>query len=197
MLFRSALLDRIKAGEVTLAFRRWRRPTVKASGRLRTAVGELAIDSVALCAESAITEQDARAAGFAGRDALLAELRQRSDGDLYRIAFHFAGADRRIALRDSGDLSSAEIDAIGARLARLDANAGRPWTTAVLDYIANHEGLAAREIAAALDIDKAVLKPNIRKLKELGLTESLTVGYRLSSRGAAVLDALRLRSARP
>jgi len=30
----------------------------------------------------------------------------------------------------------------------------------------------------------------VRKLKELGLTESLDVGYRLSSRGRAVLERL-------
>ncbi|HEY0595217.1 hypothetical protein [Sphingopyxis sp.] len=197
MLFRTALLDRIKAGDVTLAFRRWKKPTVKPGGRLRTAVGELAIDSVARCEESDISERDAKTAGFGGRDELLAELAQRSEGDLYRIAFRFAGADPRIALRDRGDLTAAETDAIGARLARLDASAGRRWTTAVLRHIADHEGLAAREIAAALDIGTTVLKPNIRKLKELGLTESLEVGYRISPRGAAVIEALRLRRVRP
>jgi hypothetical protein len=31
-------------------------------------------------------------------------------------------------------------------------------------------------------------KRDVRKLKELGLTESLEVGYRLSPRGAALLD---------
>jgi hypothetical protein len=30
----------------------------------------------------------------------------------------------------------------------------------------------------------------VRKLKELGLTESLTVGYRLSPRGAALLRVI-------
>lgn len=197
MLFRTALLDRIRAGEVTLAFRRWKKPTVKAGGRLRTAVGELAIDSVVPCEAGEIGDHDAVAAGFAQRDDLLAAFAQRSEGELYRITFRFAGADPRIALRDRGDLATGEIDAIGARLARLDANAARPWTTAVLCHIADHEGLAAREIAAALDIGKTVLKPNIRKLKELGLTESLEVGYRISPRGAAVIEALRLRPARP
>jgi hypothetical protein len=31
----------------------------------------------------------------------------------------------------------------------------------------------------------------VRKLKALGLTESLDVGYRISPRGQALLDALR------
>lgn len=190
MLFRAATLEKIRTGAVTLAFRHWRKPTVKAGGRLRTAIGELAIEAVEPCEPSAISERDAVAAGFAGRDALLAELRQSAEGTLYRIAFHLAGPDIRVALRTGDRLSADEIDAIGARLAKLDKNSGQPWTIAVLQYVADHEGTAAREIAAAFDVEKPVLKQNIRKLKELGLTESLEVGYRLSPRGKAVLDAL-------
>ena len=36
-------------------------------------------------------------------------------------------------------------------------------------------------------------KLDVRKLKELGLTESLRPGYRLSPRGESVLDRLRER----
>ena len=43
MLFRQDVLRRIGEGEVTLAFRRWLRPTVRAGGTLRTRVGVLAI----------------------------------------------------------------------------------------------------------------------------------------------------------
>ena len=39
-------------------------------------------------------------------------------------------------------------------------------------------------------MDTSRFKPLVRKLKALGLTESLEVGYRLSPRGAAVLAAL-------
>jgi hypothetical protein len=46
MLFKQAFLDGIQAGTITLAFRRWQRPTVKAGGTLLTAVGQLAIDDV-------------------------------------------------------------------------------------------------------------------------------------------------------
>jgi len=41
MLFKKDILNAIELGEVTTAFRVWRRPTVKPHGRLRTAVGEL------------------------------------------------------------------------------------------------------------------------------------------------------------
>ncbi|MEL6761809.1 MAG: hypothetical protein AAFP04_15605 [Myxococcota bacterium] len=46
MLIKRAVLDRIVTGEIDRAFRRWKRPTVKSGGRLRTAVGELAIEEV-------------------------------------------------------------------------------------------------------------------------------------------------------
>jgi biotin operon repressor len=160
MLFRAALLDRIKAGEVTLAFRRWRRPTVKAGGRLRTAIGELTIDTLDTCTADVISEADARAAGFATRAGLLAELDARQEGDIYRIAFRF------------------------------DRGSGGAWTRPVLNHIALHEGQPAADIASAFGVEKAALKQNIRKLKELGLTESLETGYRLSPRGKALLGAL-------
>ena len=189
MLFRAVLLERIQTGEVTLAFRRWRRPTVKAGGRLRTAIGELAIESVTPCASTAITEADARSAGFASCAELLAELGARPDGDIYRIAFPFDRPDPRIALREAGDLSADEAASLAQRLDRFDRGAS-PWTRPVLHHIAAHEGQAAADIAKSLGVEKMWLKQNIRKLKELGLTESLGTGYRLSPRGRALLDTL-------
>ncbi|CAN5854161.1 hypothetical protein BH23ACT4_BH23ACT4_13850 [soil metagenome] len=35
-----------------------------------------------------------------------------------------------------------------------------------------------------------LFKQKVRRLKELGLTESLSIGYRLSSRGSELLDCL-------
>lgn len=189
MLFRAAILERIRTGEVTLAFRRWRRPTVKAGGRLRTAIGELAIESVTSGASAAITEADARSAGFASCAELLAELDARPDDDIYRIAFRFDRPDPRIALREAGDLSADEAASLAQRLDRFDRGAS-PWTRPVLHHIAAHEGQAAADIAKSLGVEKMWLKQNIRKLKELGLTESLETGYRLSPRGKALLEAL-------
>lgn len=188
MLFRAAILERIRSGEIILAFRRWQRPTVKTGGRLRTAIGELAIDAVAPCRAEDISASDARAAGFADRDALLAELAGRTEGTLYRIALRFVGGDPRAALRARDSFGPDEVAALAARLDRLDR--ARPWTRPVLDYIASHEGVAAGIIASALGFEKQALKANIRKLKELGLTESLDVGYRLSPRGRALLQVL-------
>jgi hypothetical protein len=188
MLFRQDVLRRIGEGDVTLAFRRWRRPTVKPGGTLRTRVGVLAIDSVELVDEKHVTDADARRAGAADREALLAGLP--GEGPLHRIEFRLAGPDPRIALRERSDISPEERAAIEARLARLDAASRHgPWTAAVLELIAERPATRAPDLAASLGRETAPFKADVRKLKELGLTESLLVGYRLSPRGRAYLSA--------
>lgn len=188
MLLTAATLDGIAAGRITLAFRRWRRPTVRGGGRLRTAIGELAIDAVEAVDESALTAAAARRAGFASAAALRAALPDGA-GRLYRITLHLAGPDPRRALRASVP-DAAGLAAVRRRLDRLDARSRRgPWTRAALRLIASHPATRAAELAAASGLETARFKADVRKLKELGLTESLEIGYRLSPRGAAVLAA--------
>ena len=187
MLFRQDVLRRIADGDVTLAFRRWRSPTVKAGGTLRTRVGVLAIDSVEPVDEEQVSDADARRAGAADREALLAGLRP--EGRLYRVEFRLAGPDPRIALRERSDISPEERAEIDARLARLDAASRHgPWTAAVLELIAERPGTRAPDLAASFGRETAPFKADVRKLTELGLTESLLVGYRLSPRGRAYLS---------
>jgi hypothetical protein len=129
MLFRRPILDRIRTGEITLAFRRWRRPSVKSGGTLKTAVGVLAIRDVARVSERSINDRAARRAGFDDKKALLKELGSR-DGELYRITLAYVGEDPRIALRKRSKLAGEELDTLRRRLARLDAAAASgPWTT--------------------------------------------------------------------
>jgi hypothetical protein len=188
MLFRQETLRGIEAGEVTLAFRRWRRPTVTAGGTLRTPAGVLAIESVEPVEEHSITEADARRAGAADRAELIARLRPA--GTLYRIEFRRAGPDPRIALRERAKLNEEERAAIDARLARLDAASRHgPWTAKVLELIARRPATRAPELAAELGRETAPFKADVRKLKELGLTESLERGYRLSPRGRAYMGS--------
>ena len=184
MLFRQDVMRRIGEGEVTLAFRRWRRPTVKAGGTLRTRVGVLAIESVEVVDEDEVTDADARRAGAESREAVLREGPQ--ERPLYRIEFRLAGPDPRIALRERSDVSPGERTEIDARLARLDAASRHgPWTRKVLALIAEQPGTRAPDLAASLGRETAPFKADVRKLKELGLTESLQIGYRLSPRGRA------------
>jgi hypothetical protein len=187
MLLPRRALDGIAAGQVTLAFRRFRRPTVRAGGSLRTRVGVLAIESIDLVPPEAITDEDARRAGFRDREALLRRLP--GEGPVHRVAFHLAGPDPRIALRERTAMPAPERAELDARLARLDRASRRgPWTREVLELIAARPAVRAPDLAAGLGRETLPFKADVRKLKELGLTESLPVGYRLSPRGRAYLD---------
>jgi biotin operon repressor len=185
MLLRRDELEAIAEGRVTVALRRWRRPTVRTGGTLLTAIGQLSIISVE-CID-AITLQDARAAGFATLEAAHAALGDR-EGVLYRIALRLIGPDPRIALQQGDTLDAIERAEITARLARLDAAQVYPWTAQTLTVIADNPERPARELARLLGRERDALKADIRKLKALGLTVSLETGYRLSPRGRAYLD---------
>lgn len=191
MLFKKHVIDGIAAGRITLAFRYWTRPTVRAGGSLRTPIGILAIESVDAIESDEISEQDARCAGFDTRKALAAELRKGRGGTLYRIRFHVAGPDPRAALRQNDRLDVDELTSLHDRLAALDTNSrSGPWTFKTLHLIGEYDGRTAGEIADCLGIEKLTVKRKIRQLKELGLTESLPSGYRLSERGRAVRQGL-------
>jgi hypothetical protein len=200
MLLKKRALDGIASGDIDLAFRNWRRPTVKPGTRLRTAIGVVEIDAMDTVDPARITEADARRAGFASRHDLLTSLAAASqdagdaadDRAVYRIELHFAGSDPREALRQNADLTPDNVAAIDARLRRLDkASTNGPWTLATLHLIADRPATRATDLAAAAGRPKAAFKADVRKLKELGLTESLGVGYRLSPRGHAYLAAQR------
>jgi hypothetical protein len=190
MIFRQRILDGIGDGTITLAFRRWRRPTVRSGGTLLTAAGQLSITSVDEVAMTRISDADARRAGYASRDELLTELQNRGEGKVYRIELGALRVDPRVALRQSASLSERECDDIARRLRRLDEHATRgPWTRQTLDLIRSRPAVRAGDLCRLVGMELQPFKLNVRKLKTLGLTESLEVGYRLSPRGAAFLQS--------
>jgi hypothetical protein len=187
MLFRTNDLDAIFAGRCTLAFRRWKRPTVKVGGTVRTARGLVAIDAIEPIEPEAVSEDEARAAGYKDRAGVLAMFASQ-EGTCYRITLHPAGvADPRDELRELIP-AGAELDKIIKRLTMLNGEAA--WTKATLLLIAKHPGTVSTTLAKAIGLERDVFKDNVRKLKALGLTISLDVGYRLSPRGEAVLAKL-------
>lgn len=189
MLFKQHLWSSLADGSVTVAFRRWRRPTVRPGGTLRSPAGVLAIDRVDEITADQITDEDAARAGHGSPAEVLAALAEGADRRLYRIAFHHAGDDPRPALRASADLSGADFDDVARRLERLDRHSSDgPWTHRVLRLIADHPAERAADLAARSGQDTPRFKRRVRRLKELGLTESLPVGYRLSPRGRVVVD---------
>ena len=106
-----------------------------------------------------------------------------------RIELRLAGDDPRIALRERLP-DRAELDEVAATLARIDAASARPWTARYLQLIGNQPGVVSRVLARQAGADVPPFKRRVRQLKELGLTESLEVGYRLSPRGRAFLESL-------
>lgn len=189
MLFSNADLERIVGGEIDLAFRRWKRPLHVAGGRQRTRAGVVEFVAVDRVDPGALTAEDAARAGT-DLPRLLAFL-DRKEGDVYRIQVRYAGPDERAALRERAPTPD-EVAALAARLADMDRRSRRgPWTRQHLELIESRPAELAETIAASIGREKRPFKADVRRLKELGLTESLPVGYRLSPRGAAVLAHLR------
>ena len=190
MLFDARTLRGLSEGRVTATFRRWSTVRPQPGSRFTTRAGVVEVTSIAPADADALTEADAYDAGFDSRDALLSWTAKKGAGDLYRVGIRLAGPDPRIALREAGELDEAELATLRARLDRMDRAAERPWTRQALELIARHPGVVSTELAAAAGQERAYFKLRVRRLKALGLTESLEVGYRLSPRGAAYLAAL-------
>jgi hypothetical protein len=90
--FSRELRAHVLSGDITVTFRLWRRPKVRAGGRYRVGDGQIEVDSVELVPFCSIDNTDVSRAG----EADLESLRQRAahagpitdDTGLYRIAFH-------------------------------------------------------------------------------------------------------------
>jgi hypothetical protein len=220
VLLTNRIRDGVFAGEFDVAFRRWRKPTVKAGGHLRTALGEILIVNVQVIDPVEISDADALRAGYKRADDVRHDLfRERpvsltsaaggrsrtakpnEDSLVYRIEMGPGGEDPRVALRSATNLDAAELAGVLAKLARMDnpkstiartaKTAQRDWTRPTLELIETWPARRAPELAEMVGLETSAFKASVRKLKELGLTESLAVGYRLSPRGEVVLNAQR------
>lgn len=188
MLIRPKELAAIAAGEIDLAFRRWDRPRLLVGTKMRTQIGLVEVTSVDRVAASAIRASDARRAGATSRADLLAKLAAHPERPIYRVGLRFAGEDPRVALRNTGEVTDVERAMLVARLSRLDSASRRgEWTETTLRIIERSPAVRAPDLAAELGLETVVFKRDVRKLKELGLTHSLDVGYELSPRGRTFL----------
>ena len=189
MQFEPRLRQGLHDGSITVAFRRWRRSQVVAGNQYRTGQGMVLAEAVDVITPADITPELARAAGFPDVPAAVADLRGDPELPVYCVRFRpLAGPDPRDELASTVTLTDEEAAAIAARLARMDAASKRgPWTAAVLTQIAERPAVVSTDLADALDWERADFKLHVRRLKALGLTISLDVGYRISPRGAAYL----------
>lgn len=188
MLLDKRELAGIEAGTITVVFRRWRVPRIRVGTRLRTSIGLVEITGLARTTPEVVTATEANAAGFADIEGFQRWLDDRP-GDLYRIELQWAGVDPRVALREDADLGEAEIAEVRRRLARMDSRADSPWTWQTLRLIEANPGVVSTDLAAIMGRERQYFKRRVRRLKEMGLTESLDVGYRISPRGQALLNA--------
>jgi len=194
VLFEQRFWAGLADGSVTITFRRWKRPQAIAGRRYRTPAGIIEADRVDVVAPQAITDPDARRSGFESAAAVVTNLRGDPSLPVYRIQFHLVDEpDPRAELAASADLSADDVADIDRRLDRLDKSSSHgAWTRAVLASIAAQPGRRAPDLAAQFGRETQPFKIDVRKLKNLGLTISLRVGYELSPRGEAYL---RSRSA--
>jgi biotin operon repressor len=195
--FEPRLRKGLHDGSITVAFRRWRRSQVVAGHQYRTGEGMVQAEAIEVITPADITPALAQAAGFPDVPAAIADLRGDPDLPLYCVRFRrLSGPDPRDELASTHTLTDDEATAIAARLTRMDSAGERgPWTAAVLAQIAERPAVSSVHLAETLDWERADFKLHVRRLKALGLTISLDVGYRISPRGAAYLASSAGRAA--
>jgi len=192
MLLPIKVAQGVADGSVTLAFRRWRKQDVVPGQVFTTAAGLVRVDAVRVVDADAITDREAKRAGWPDAERLRRRLAP--EGETYRVKLSYAGPDPRVALRSSAELTSDDVAELEKRLERLDrAAAHGPWTLHYLELIREHPQRRAPDLAELVGRETAPFKIDVRKLKNLGLTVSFPVGYEVSPRGLAYLAATTRR----
>ncbi len=92
MEFSPELREDVITGDITVSYRLWQRPRVKAGGRYAVGPAHIQVDSVELVPFAAITEADVRRSGERDRETLRHRAAHAGPVDddtlLYRIEFH-------------------------------------------------------------------------------------------------------------
>jgi hypothetical protein len=191
LLFTAADHARVASGAITLTFRLWKRAHVKAGKTYRSGFGGwIEVLEVDVLPAALVSDADAGPAGCASAAEVL-----RLAGEHTRTAVTNETLLHRVRFRYLPDVPQepAEIDIAGARarLQRMDAPSRQgPWALATLRLIASRPGLRARDLMALAGRDDlTAFKADVRKLKGIGLTRSLIVGYELTDAGRAVLES--------
>jgi hypothetical protein len=95
--FSRELRGDVLSGDITVTFRLWRTPKVKAGGRYRVGPGLIEVDSVELVPFASIDETDLRRTGETDRESLRRRAAHAGPIDdntlLYRIEFHVAARE--------------------------------------------------------------------------------------------------------
>jgi hypothetical protein len=191
MLFTADAWPGLADGSITLTFRTWKRPQAKTGGRYRVAGMLLEATDVREVRSGDIADAEAVRAGALDASSLLARMKI-VDGEqmVWRVELRYLGADDRAERRGDDLLDPDQVAEVKARLDRMDRRSGTAWTQQTLRLIERYPGIVSTALARQVGKERMQFKTDVRTLKELGLTESLEVGYRLSPRGEAVLRSL-------
>ena len=91
-------------------------------------------------------------------------------------------------LAEKSQLTPEDVDDITRRLTAMDEKSDvGPWTRRTLQLISEQPGIVSTVLARQMQMDRYAFKDLVYKLKQLGLTYSLDVGYSISPRGRAYL----------
>ncbi|WP_149240502.1 hypothetical protein [Dyadobacter sp. 32] len=191
MLFKQKDLEGIKAGNITLSFRNWKKLSVNVGSEIKTTVGVVKIGSIREVKLEDITDEEAKAAGFASAKSLTGLLASQKEGKIYKIAVTYLQEDPRIELREQNVITEEEFNEIRKALENLDkfSKVGK-WTIKTLQAIRENPKMKSADLAVITKKEKEWLKLNVRKLKGLGLTISHEPGYSLSPRGEVYLSII-------
>jgi len=190
LMFTSEDHRRVASGEITVTWRLWKYAHVKAGKTYATNFafgGAIVVEDVREVPAGEITDADAHEAGQPDATALIEYARSHTgrpvspDTILYRVRFHFES--------EAPPKLEYSLEEVSKRLARLDrASRTGPWTLQTLRLIEENPGVVSRELALEIDVPRPDFKLNVRKLKHLGLTLSLPVGYELTELGQTYID---------
>ena len=194
MQFKKSFKEMISVGKVQRTYRCWKKPQVKVGGQYNIhPFGSIEVTSISALEATKITDAAARKSGFSTRQELLRALKveDTSTETITRVDFRFLGADS-VNQPDRTPLTADEMAALLGKLRATDERSSRgPWAFAALRMIAEFPGRRAPELAEMIGWETAPFKANVRRLKALGLTISLSVGYQLSPRGEGVVAAAK------
>jgi hypothetical protein len=191
MLFQARFHDRIRSGEIRCSVRIWQRPHVKVGGRYALwSGGAVVVDKIHEGRIDDLTPALARRCGFESLADALKTAKHGAGERVFIIDFHYDGDARRRAPKTEA-VGAAELAELAQRLDAMDRRSrSAPWTRATLRAIAARPAVLAAKLASSLGRPRDEFKRDVRKLKNLGLTFSLEVGYRLTPKGEALLAAI-------
>jgi hypothetical protein len=189
-LFNARDHERVVSGDLTVTWRLWKYAHVKPGRVYPTGFGGgHAIDDVRAVRAADVTDADAQEADLADATALIELARTHTRASvssqtiLYRVQFHY--------VPELPVKPALPLEEISRRLQRLDQNSRwGAWTEPVLRLIEENPGVVSTRLAAETGQPRAEFKANVRRLKALGLTTSLELGYELSELGQTYLDSL-------